>query len=78
MCCLVGLLTGGVSLRIRVCLSHLGPLSWGVMVLVLGMLLGIGRAVEVEGVRVAARVKRWYATGSGVMFWGVLVYSTAC
>lgn len=60
----------GCYLRIRVCLSHLGPLSWGVMVLVLGMLVGIGRAVEGEGVGVAARVERWYATGSGVVFVG--------
>ena len=47
--------------------------------LVLGMLVGIGRAVECRGGGVAAKVVRWYATGSGVVFvWGVLVYSTAC
>ena len=51
-------------------MSHLGPLSWGMMVLVLGMLVGIGFAVVSKGVRVAARVERWYATGSGVVFVG--------
>ena len=40
------------------------------MVLVLGMLVGIGVAVVGKGVRVAAKAKRWYATGSGVVFVG--------
>ena len=40
--------------------------------LALGMLLGVGHAVfvveVVEDSEVAAKVQRWYATGSGVMF----------